>query len=267
MMDMQAFFLPVFGFLIGIVASMTGVGGGIFIVPILVIVYGFVPQEAVGTSLASIVFTAGAATVAYSRQKRIFYRTGLLLALATVPGAYLGAYATTVISPDLLGVLFGIFLLFIALRMVAGRNTLRRTSSQGEAPPGLFTSDLELIKSRRIISIGIGLSLFAGFASGFFGVGGGVLSVPIMTLAMSMPIHMATATSMFTMVFTSVSGIAKHYLTDHVHVLYALLLACGTIFGAHVGANISKKISGTALRRIFGLILILMSIQMILKFK
>lgn len=266
--------LPISGFLVGIIASLTGVGGGIFIVPLLTVFFGFVPQHAVGTSLTSIIFTALAATYTYAKLRRIFFRTGLLLAITTVPGAYLGAYLTSIISPKLLGMIFGVFIFFIALRMIIqrrGRFSERTVSSSESSNPNQNIpnpqrSDAELMKSTWILARGVGLSFFAGLASGFLGIGGGVLGVPIMTLSLGIPIHFATATSMFTMIFTSVSGVAKHALAQHVHLSYALLLALGTVFGAQVGANFSRRVSGKTLRRIFGAVLLLMSIQMILKF-
>jgi len=88
--------LPIFGFLIGTMASMTGIGGGAFIVPLLTLIYAFAPANAVGTSLTTIIFTAIASTINYSRQKRIYYKTGLILAIMTAPGAVLGAYLTSV---------------------------------------------------------------------------------------------------------------------------------------------------------------------------
>jgi uncharacterized membrane protein YfcA len=267
-------FLPAFGFLVGIVASLTGVGGGIFIVPLLTVLFSFIPQHAIGTSLTCIIFTALAATYSYARQKRVFYRTGLLLAITTVPGAYLGAYLTSLISPNLLGLIFGVFLLFMSLRMIYQKREefAERSSPVSESPdfshslPQPRESDAELVKSTWTLILGVALSFFAGLASGFLGIGGGVLGVPIMTLVMGMPIHFATATSMFTMVFTSISGVTKHALAHHVHLSPALLLALGTVFGAQVGANFSTRVSGKTLRRIFGAVLLLVSIQMIIKF-
>lgn len=267
-MSVEYFLLPIFGFFVGMIASLTGVGGGIFIVPILTIVYDFVPQHAVGTSLASIVFTALAASAAYARQKRIYYRTGLLFSLLTVPGAYLGAYLTTIVSPSLLGLFFGIFLVFVAGRMVIDlrKSGAGSSGSQREAQQAKLKSDLELVRSGRTIILGLGLSFFAGLASGFFGIGGGALGVPIMTLGLAMPMHAATATSMFTMIFTSISGAVKHYSADHINLIFGLLLALGTVVGAQVGARLSPRISAKNLRRIFGIVLVLTGVRMILKF-
>jgi len=269
-------FLPAAGFLVGIVASMTGVGGGIIIVPLLTILFAFVPQHAVGTSLGSIIFTALASSLSYAKQRRIYYRTGIWLAVMSVPGAYFGAYLTTVISPRHLGLIFGVFLLFVASRMMLRmKRGGRAPAAEAEAatnfaPAGRIAlpekTDAQLARSMRLMVPGVGLSFFAGVASGFLGIGGGVLGVPIMNLVLHLPMHFATATSMFTMIFTSASGVAKHVLAHHVHWGQALLLALGTIFGAQVGANLSRRVSGAALSLIFGAVLLLMGLQMILKF-
>ena len=102
--------------------------------------------------------------------------------------------------------------------------------------------------------------------SGLLGVGGGIVFVPIMTLVFGFGIHFAVATSMFTIIATSVSGVTQHYLLGNINFEYALLLGIGTAVGAQVGAYTSKKISVINLQRIFSLMLLGASIQMILKF-
>lgn len=256
--------LPIFGFLIGIVAALTGIGGGAFIVSLLVILYAFAPQNAVGTSLAAIIFTAVAATLNYSRQRRIHYRTGLMLAVATVPGASLGAYLTTILPPNLLGIVLGAMLISIAVYVIVDSVLhwrVQRTTSQLEVK-----SDAELVRSVNLMLVGMSLCFLGGLSSGLLGIGGGVLVVPIMTLALGMSIHIATATSMFTMIFTTVSGVVQHYLANHITFESALLLAAGTVVGAQVGAYASKKISSRSLRIVFALMLIVASVQIIQKY-
>jgi len=256
--------LPVFGFLIAIVASLTGIGGGIFIVPVLTLVYEFVPANAVGTSLTTIIFTAVAATLNYARQRRIYWRTGLVLAITTAPGAYLGAWLTSQLQPRVLGLIFGFFLIFVAVYIMMDLNNLRRSKNQNEA--STQKSDSEVVKSGKTIAIGAGLSFFGGLASGLLGIGGGLLVVPVMTFAMGMSIHLATATSMFTMIFTSLSGVTQHYQANHINFESALLLALGAVFGAQVGAYTSKRVSGKNLRRVFAIVLIISGINMIIKY-
>jgi uncharacterized membrane protein YfcA len=261
---MLELWLPIFGFLIGIIAALTGIGGGAFIVSLLVLVYAFAPQNAIGTSLTAIIFTAVAATLNYSRQKRIYYRTGLVLTAATVPGASFGAYLTTILPPRLLGIILGVMLIPIAVIIMLGssrRRSATETNSYVNAK-----SDIELVRATRVMLISICLCFLGGLCSGLLGIGGGVLIVPIMTLTMGMSIHVATATSMFTMIFTTISGVTQHYLANHIAFETALQLALGTVLGAQVGAFMSKRISSRSLRIFFGIMLIVASIQMILKY-
>jgi len=240
---------------------MTGVGGGIFIVPILTFFYaGFAMNNATGTSLTTIIFTAIASAINYAKQRRIYYKTGLILIITTAPGAYLGAWVAEIMEERLLGLVFGVFLILVATRMLISV-VRRRTQDK----TGTAMTDEELVKSGKIIVIGAGLSFFGGFASGLLGIGGGTLIVPIMTIAMGMPIHLATATSMFTMIFTSISGVAKYYQASLINFPVALLFATGTVIGAQVGAYTSKKISGRNLSLIFGIMLIVAGVNMILK--
>jgi len=260
---MMEILLPLLGFLIGTVASMVGVGGGVFIVPLLTLLYEFSPSEAVGTSLATIIFTSLASTANYSRQKRIYYKTGLILALTTIPGAFLGAYLTSIIEERLLGLIFGLFIFFVALRMIF-KLSFSRTKQSHTGKGG--HSESSLFESRRKISSGVALSFFGGLSSGLLGIGGGSLLVPIMVLAMKMPMHTAVATSMFTMIFTSTSGVMQHFRQGNIVFEYVLPLVLGTIFGAQLGAYTSKKISSGNLRTIFGIVLVIVSIRMILKY-
>jgi uncharacterized membrane protein YfcA len=251
--------LPLAGFLIGAVAAMAGVGGGAFIVPLLTLAFAFPPDHAIGTSLTVIVFTAVAATLGYSRQRRIYYKTGLLLAVLTVPGAVLGAYLTVILPASLLGLIFGVFLVLVAVQMIAG-------GGLGKRGAGLVNSEAELFASKKRLAGGVLLAFFGGLASGLLGIGGGALIVPIMALVLLMPIHVAVATSMFTMILTSLSGVAQHYALGNVNLEFALLIAVGSVLGAQLGAYTSKKVSGKNLHRIFAVVLIIVSVQMIIKF-
>jgi len=253
--------LVIFGFFIGILASMTGVGGGVFIVPILTFFYDFRVSSATGTSLTAIIFTAIASTINYARQKRIYYKTGLLLAVTAAPGAYLGGWIAKITQEQLLGLIFGVFLILVAARMIV--SLARRKEADKTLP---VKTDAELVRSGKIIIIGVALGFFGGFASGLLGIGGGTLIVPIMAFALGMPIHLATATSMFTMIFTATSGVAEYYQAGLVNFPIALLFAAGTVVGAQVGAYTSNKISNRNLTVIFSIMLTVAGANMILKY-
>jgi uncharacterized membrane protein YfcA len=262
--------LPFLGVLIGIVAAMIGIGGGVLIVPLLTLLtlYGLSTTQAVGTSLAAIVFTSLASTANYSRQKRIDYKTGLILAAVTIPGAWVGAYLTSIVEERLLGLIFGFFLIFVAMRMIFRFNffSLHRSSARTGERCRIVDSEGSVFEYDADVWLGFVLSFFGGLASGLLGIGGGSVLVPIMTLVMRIPIHVTVATSMFIMIFTSISGVVQHFLSGNVRFEYALPLASGTVFGAQIGAYLSKRVSSRNLRRIFGVILVFISVRMILKF-
>jgi len=260
---MWEWLLPVFGFLIGVAAALTGVGGGIFIVPLLTLLYGFDPVIAIGTSLAAIILTSIASSVNYLKQKRVYIKVGLILALATAPGAYIGAAITGIPAVKTwLGVIFGIFLILVATQMIYKALSERSVKGCGQADP-IFES--RLLKNHRKILLGLFLGFFGGVASGLLGVGGGTILVPIMCYALMFPIHFSIPTSMFIMIFTSISGVTNHLQQGHVDPIYALYLGVGSIIGAQIGAYTSKKLSSRSLGLVFAAMLIVASINMMLK--
>jgi hypothetical protein len=261
--------LPFVAFFIGIIAAMVGVGGGVFIVPLLTQVFGFTPVEAVGTSLATIVFTSLSSTVGYSRQKRIDYKIGAILTAATIPGAITGAITATIIKPRLLGLVFGFFLIFVASQMIfkLSFSRLLPTTAEKSWHRKILDSYGTVLEYKANVRLSFPLSFLGGFSSGLLGIGGGSLMVPIMHLTANFPIHIAVATSMFIMIFTSISGVATHFVREtNIHFDYVIFLALGVIFGAQIGAYLSKRTSGKNLKRIFGVVLLLVSIRMILKY-
>ena len=264
--------LPAIAFLIGIVAAMLGIGGGVFMVPVLVLLpwYSLDPAVASGTSLAAIIFTSLSSTFRYRKQRRIDYLLGLALASTTIPGAFLGSYSKSLIETRLLGLIFAFFLIFVAARMFIGKRRGEDKNAAGKVKERKnrrlidrygysFTYSVDI----RVIPF---LGLAAGFSSGLLGIGGGAVLVPAMNLGIGVPIHIAAATSMFIMIFTSAAGTMTNIWLNQIRFDYALLLAMGIIFGAQLGAHYAAKVSSRNLQRMFGVILIVASMRMILKF-
>ncbi|MDH5448529.1 MAG: sulfite exporter TauE/SafE family protein [Candidatus Bathyarchaeota archaeon] len=268
----EVIFLPVLALFVGIIAAMLGIGGGVFIVPALQLLplsIEFSPQIAAGTSLAMIVFKALSSTSSYVRQERIDYKVGLFLATVTVPGAFLGAYLTAIIAKELLILIFALFILYVASRMIFSyslSNFKLLKSRKTGWTRRLVDSEGKVFDYIADMKIGLPLSFFAGVSSGLLGIGGGALLVPILHFALSFPMHLAVATSVFIMIFTSLSGVVTHLSLGNVQFGYALLLGVGVIFGAQMGAYVSRRVSSKNLQRIFGLVLVFVSLRMILKF-
>ncbi|MGB9741172.1 MAG: sulfite exporter TauE/SafE family protein [Candidatus Bathyarchaeia archaeon] len=260
---MLEWLLPLFGFLISIAAALTGVGGGIFIVPLLTLLYGFEPVAAVGTSLATIIITSIASSASYLRQKRVYVKAGLVLACTTAPGGYVGAAITAVPAVKTwLGVIFGVFLILVAVQMIY--KALYTKSVKG---CGVVDAAFEkaLLRNWRKMLSGLCLSFFGGVASGLLGIGGGIVLVPVMCYALDFPIHFSIPTSMFIMIFTSISGVTNHIQQGNVVAMYAVYLGIGSVIGAQVGAYTSKKLSSRGLSLLFAAMLIVASVNMILK--
>ena len=182
---------------------------------------------------------AASGTIAYAVQKRISYRTGVLFAAATIPGALLGSYLTGFIPKKIFGILFGCLLIAVAATLAITRGMHRSTSTpEGDRGPRLRPAQLAL---------GMGLSLLIGCFSSLVGIGGGIIHVPMLMYLFNFPLHMATATSHFVLVFTALAGVVEHLL-DHTwptHLLRDALLAAGVVCGAQLGAFLSRKIAAS----------------------
>jgi len=259
---LQFALMSFFAFLVGIFSSMIGVGGGFIVVPMLNMVFGFSMRLAVGTSLVMVVFTAFSSTFAYVRQERIDYRLGLVMAVGSVPGALLGSSVVKLLPDKTLGAIFGIFLVVIALRMFLGSETARKKSGPRRWGWSRRIHDAkgEVFEYKVNVVAGIVLSVLAGFASGLLGVGGGAVAVPVMVLVLTMPMHVAVATSMFMMIFTSVTGAASHILQGNAVFEAALMLGLGIVVGTQVGAHIARRLKVKMLQRVFAIFLVLFGI-------
>ncbi len=254
--------LPVIGFLIGLVSVMVGLGGGFLVVPLLTLVYAMSPSNAVGTGLTTILMTTAVASAYYSKQKQTYYKIGLILAVAAVPGAILGSYLTTAVPEQILGLLIGVFLAFVAWQMVSRKGTAN-SCENSEQDSGF--SEKELLSQKRQVALGVFLCFFAGLIGGLLSIPG-VLLVPIMVLILRMPFKTVAATSVFTMVFISLAGAAQHISVGNINIEYALLIGSGSMFGGLVGAHLCRITKSKTLRWILFALLIFISVQMFLKF-
>ena len=259
--------------LIGIIAAMVGIGGGALMVPIMVLLLGVEPHQAVGTSLHVIILTATSSTIAYYMQRRIDFKVGLLMPMMTIPGSILGAYTTKFISPKGLVGVFGLFLMLIAVKMMTskgktGKNERKDPSREFSGDEGtrtLVDRDGKVFRYRPRLKEGLLLGFLAGYASGFLGIGGGALMVPILNLVVGLPIHLAVATSMFIMIFSATFGAATHFLMGNLVPEYVVLLGAGVILGAQTGARIAKRLRASKLRTAFAIVLMFTGLRMLLK--
>lgn len=244
---------------IGFVASMIGVGGGIFMVPLLAIFYIPVDptQVAVGTSLGAIVFNSLSSTIGYGRQRAVDFRLGLMLIPSALAGAWLGAYLTEYISSEGLAIAFGFLLIYVAALMLWGGSPKELAQRfQKRTPDGRV-----IYRPPPVVGVG----LIAGLASGFFGIGGGIVMVPALTLLLGADIVTAVATSLFVMGPSALVGSLQHYVQGNLRIDLALPLALGIIVGAQLGSHTATRVPQVALRRLFGIVMLYAAFNMIWK--
>jgi uncharacterized membrane protein YfcA len=251
-----AWFVPV-GFFIGVYGTIIGAGGGFLLVPILVFLFpedG--PSMITAASLAIICVNAASGTIAYARMKRISYKTGVLFAAASIPGAFLGSYFTRFIPKRIFGILFGGLLMAVAVFLAVTRGIRRHGEGTAAAPArpeemrGRMRDTIVDREGRTHslsfnLVLGMGLSTLIGFLATLVGIGGGLIHVPVLTYIFNFPLHIATATSHFVLFFTALAGVVEHIL-DHTwptHLLRDAWLAVGVVGGAQLGAFLSRRIS------------------------
>ncbi|MCL7385916.1 MAG: sulfite exporter TauE/SafE family protein [Thaumarchaeota archaeon] len=262
--------LILLGLLAGFLGAMLGLGGGFIIVPALMLLAGFDAHHAIGTSMAAILFTGFPAAFAYQRQGRLDWKLALVAETTTMPGSFLGAVFTGLIAPDPLKTIFSIFLIALALSMILRKNSQasgevigrgdgvavwRRVlrDSRGE----VFTYSVDLLKL-------LPASFLAGIVSGFFGVGGGTIKVPVL-YHLGTPIHVAVATSTLMIALTAISGTIGHLLLGHVRLIELFALAPGIIAGTQLGASIARRAKSQMLRIIFSIALIIIAVILFMR--
>jgi uncharacterized protein len=251
----DAWYIPI-GVFVGTYGTLIGAGGGFLLVPLLIFLFPSDSSSAItAASLAVIFVNATSGTVAYARMKRISYRTGVLFAAATIPGALAGSYLTRFIPRREFGVLFGSILVVVAGFLAVSRGRRARAGRRAADPSVRRWPIVDVVSDREgnryelsySVPLGMVISLFVGVFSSMVGIGGGLIHVPILTYLFNFPVHIATATSHFVLVFTSLAGVAEHLLdgTWPRHLLRDACIALGVVGGAQLGAFLSRKVAGS----------------------
>lgn len=263
--------------MVGILSSMVGVGGGFIMTPILILLFGLIPSKAIGTTLVMVAATSISGSLAFYRQRRIDFRLALVSALITVPAAYFGGHATSFLAQRTLAVIFGWSVLAVGIfTIVRTLRSEKNVKPQFDGMPvrkgfGMWSRTVVDRSTTRFeygvdMARGVLLLLVGGLASGLLGVGGGVIIVPVYNLVMGVPMHIGVPTSLFAMMFTSVSGLTAHIQLGNLSIEHAIPLIIGTILGSQMGAYLAKRARASSLRIILALIMIIASVTILLRF-
>lgn len=292
-----------FGSLVGMSLGLTGGGGAIFAVPLLVYGLGRDPHEAVGISLASVGLVALVGCVERWRRHHVELRTGLLFAVAGMLTAPLGAWLRSGLEPTLLLALFALVMLVVALRMwrSAGRPravALADDSLADLTAGGLANSDANscsgshsgsgsdshsharsgpacrrdpagrLQMTTRCTLVLLLAGLVTGLLAGLFGVGGGFVIVPALVLTSGMNIERAIGTSLMVIALISVAGVTAHVLGGQpLPLSVAAPFIAGGMLGLAAGARLARYLAGPALERTFAVAMVLVAIFVIARWQ
>jgi len=243
------------GFVAGIYGTLVGVGGGLLIVPTLLLNH-VAPKDAAGTSMAVVLANAASGSVSYLRQRRVDVRSAFVLALAGLPGALLGGVVDQYVPRTLFSLLFSTLLLIVGVRFFLKPGQ----EAQGSAA---VASSANTAGFRPFPAAAIGL--VAGFLASMFGIGGGIIFVPSMAYLFGFPAHVATATSTFIIALTAIFGTASHAYYHDVLWGPALALAIGAVAGAQIGARIAPRLRVPQLMRLFSVAVLLAALWLLYK--
>ncbi|HCI80418.1 MAG TPA: permease [Ktedonobacter sp.] len=258
----------------GIIGSLVGLGGGVLIVPLLTLAFGLPIRYAIGASIIAVIATSSGAAAAYVRDHLTNIRVGLFLELATTIGAMSGAFLAGFVAPGSLFVIFGMVLLISAIPLVfkiaeelpqrVHNDTwavrLRLASTYPDQRLGQ-TVTYEVTRT----PLGLAMMYVAGVLSGLLGIGSGTFKVLAMDTIMRLPMKVSTTTSNFMIGVTAAASAGIYFSRGDVLPVLAVPVALGILIGALVGARLLVHLSNKALRLIFLPILVVISLQMVLR--
>ncbi len=237
--------LAFIGLAAGLVGGGLGVGGGIVLVPLLVLA-GLDRHRAHATSLAAIVLIAAMGAASFGISGEIDVVVGVTVGIGGILGSVVGATVMHRISARSLTIVFAIVLLVAAARMISGGNPLPGSASFGEL--------LQVV-------IALGIGLVAGFFAGLAGIGGGVVIVPSAVLLLGLSQHQAQGTSLLAIVFTSIAGTVVNRRNERVQLGDGLLAGLGGVVGSLIGSRTALGIEGRTLSVGFGLLLLFVAVR------
>lgn len=237
--------LALIGLAAGTIGGGLGVGGGIILVPLLVMV-GFDRHRAHATSLAAIVMISVAGAISFGVSGEINVGLGVTIGIGGILGSVIGATVMHRVSPRALTIVFGVLLLIAAIRLISGADPLPGSAELGSAWEVL-------------ISLMIGF--IAGFFAGLAGIGGGVVIVPASVLLLGLDQHEAQGTSLVAIVFTSVAGTIVNLRNHRVRPRDGLVAGAGGIIGSLLGSRLALNIEGRTLSLIFGFLVLFVALR------
>lgn len=258
----------------GTFGAMLGLGGGIIVIPVLTLIFKVSMKEAIAASIVTVVATSTSAAVVYVEKHFVNVRLGMILEMATTVGALIGGFTVAYLSPSILRFLFTALLIYTAYNMArkSGKEKGAPDEVYVQLPPDATQDEIDEHKSNgrtpytiRNLPFGLGASLVAGALSGLLGVGGGLIKVPVMRLAMGVPMRVAIATSNFMIGVTAATSALIYYSRGMINPSVTAPSVLGVLLGAQIGTRLVRKINVKILTWLFVGMIAITAVQMIWK--
>ena len=249
MIDLSQIFIPIFGFLIGLLVSTLGGGGGGLYVPVLTLVFGIPTQVAVATSLASVLPTTAVGAFSHYREGNVNLRIGIILGAGGVAGTLIGAYLANMIPSDMLRRFLGVFMLLMMIPML--RSFINRHKNQeGEVKKGTSSKNEPIVLTRPRQFLASLFGVASGLLAGIFGISG-TPPVSAGLYSLGLPAMTVVGTTVFVLIFNSLTGIGGYFLLGRLDITLIILLAGGAAVGAFIGPKLLKKINPQTFEKIY----------------
>jgi uncharacterized membrane protein YfcA len=256
-------------FLAGLLGSLTGLGGGVIIIPLLTLVLGVDIHYAIGASIISVIATSSGSAAAYVKEGITNIRIGMFLEIATTISAILGAIITIYINPGYIAVLFGLILLFSAVMMLRKKVDHADHDDSGKLAR-FFKLNGSYPTEQGVVSYGVHnvvggfvMMFFAGIVSGLLGIGSGALKVLAMDNIMRIPFKVSTTTSNFMMGVTAAASAVVYLHRGQIDPGIVMPVCIGVLIGATVGSKVLIKSKPEKLKLLFALVVAFLACQMI----
>lgn len=255
----------------GFLGALTGLGGGVIVVPVLAVAFGVDLRYAIGASLISVIATSSGAAAAYVKEGYSNLRVGMFLEIATSVGAVFGALLAARVSTSLLAVVFGLVLLHSAY--LASRP---RSEKPGHDKPDPLATRLRLDSTYptpdgpqpyhvHAVPTGFGLMFVAGVLSGLLGIGSGAIKVLAMDQFMRLPFKVSTTTSNFMIGVTAAASAGVYLHRGYIDPAVSMPVMLGVLMGALVGTRVLVRAQTRFLRLVFVAVIAMLAVEMLYK--
>lgn len=257
--------LLIVGIIAGILSGMFGIGGGVVIVPALIIFLGFTTTQATSTSLAALLMPVAIfAVLQYYRQKLIDLRAAALIATGLLITSWVGADIAIKLPAQTLRQIYGVFLLYMSWRFIEPRQLYMTWDAQHRGTSAAPSSPTAQRTPNTSPLVPLGIGLVAGVASGMFGIGGGAVIVPALVGFFNYDQKLAVGTSLGALLLpVGLPGVLRYGAEGLLDVPVAILVAIGLVIGAFFGARIALGLPSKTVKQLYGIFLIFVGIRFI----